>query len=65
MNRALEGFLGWIMLVLSVFPVSLSRAKIDESFVATAKIFFSKPCRMQVSNHTEMTPVLNSLSISF
>lgn len=63
MNRALKGFFGWIWLVFSLFPVSLSRAKTDESFVATAKTFFSKPCRLQLTNCSEIIPVHSSLSI--
>ena len=63
MNRALKGFFGWIALVLSLLPVSLSRAKTDESLVATAKTFFSKPCRLQLTNCSEIISEHSSLSI--
>lgn len=65
MNRALEGFLGWTMPELSGFPVSLSTAKTDESFVATTKTFFSKPWKLQVANCREMTAADSSLAICF
>ena len=51
------------MLALSMFPVSLSKAKTDESFVATTKTFFSKFCRLQVLNCVEMMPRQISLAI--
>lgn len=65
MKWALEGFLGWTVLVLSMFPESLSRAKTDESLVPTTKTFLSKPCKLQVSNCIDMMPVQISLSKCF
>ena len=64
-NIALEGFLGWIVPMLNVFPVSPSSVRTDESFVPTAKMFFSKPCKLQVLNCREMIPVEISLAICF
>jgi len=49
----------------SVFPFSLSSAITDESFVPTAKMFFSKPCKLQVRNCREMIPAEISLAICF
>lgn len=65
MKSAREGFFGWIKLVLSMFPLSLSRTKTDESLVATTKKFFSKPCKLQVSNWRDMMPEEMSLAICF
>ncbi|KAJ0853745.1 hypothetical protein HanRHA438_Chr14g0654711 [Helianthus annuus] len=63
MNKALEGFLGWTAAVLSIFPVSLSSAQADESFVATTKTLFSNPCKLHIPNCREMTAVDSSLAI--
>lgn len=65
MNRALNGFVGLIMLVPIMFPVSLSRAKTDESLIATTNTFFSKPCTLQLSNCKEMMPEQISLAMCF
>ena len=62
MYKALEGFLGRIMLVLRVFPDSVSSATTEESLVAATKTFFSKPCKLQVTDCKEIIPVLSSLA---
>lgn len=62
-SKALEGFFGWTLEGLNIFPVSVSRAKTDESLVATTKIFLSNPCKLHVLNCIDMTPAQSSLAI--